>query len=224
MRSIKLQNKKLQALLQSITETFYSGEIKHLTQTGSFEKKDTLITKYHGASNEYLYEAFKYPLRDFGYPRSSKMFSLTESNLSAEKVARFSEAIDETKKIGRFLGIQRNALIASYPDGGYIGWHHNGNAPGYNILFSYSLDGDGGFSYWNYDTKSVVTIKDEPGWNVKVGYYPSEIKDPNRVYWHAAKTAKHRVSVAYVIDHKEMWKNMIEDVTMGEYDESITTQ
>lgn len=218
MKSIKLKNARLEKQLSYITELFYEGEIARLVKNFDF-RKDNLIQNCHPTSEEYLLKAFKFKLSDYAFPRDvrgatieSLLLNVSSNNKIANEINRSS------KRLGQTLGTEREALSMYYPEDGFIGWHHNGNAPGYNLLVSYSLDGDGGFSYWDYNTKSIHTIQDKPGWNVKVGYYPNQRKEPNRVYWHMAKTKNPRVSIAWVIDQKEMWKNMIDEITGGDYD------
>jgi hypothetical protein len=127
-------------------------------------------------------------------------------------------------KIGLYLGTPTNALTMAYPDKGFIGWHHNGNAPGFNILMTYSQDGDGCFKYYDCFEKKIVTMPDVVGWSVKVGYYPDERKETERVYWHCAETKKQRISVAWVINHRPMWENMIDSITEGDFDKSVLHQ
>jgi hypothetical protein len=219
MNPIPLKNEKLTTLLSSLTNLFYTEKVSEITKN----QKEIVDSEssYHGTSDEYLHEAFGRPLKNYGFPRSSWGLGLTGRAFIQEEAKLFDPILKESLRLGKYLGVQRNALIMSYPDNGYIGWHHNGNAPGHNILFSYSQDGDGGFYYWDYELKKIVELKDKPGWNVKVGYYPSLIDEPNRVYWHMAKTKKQRVSIAFVIDHTLMWKNMIDDISKGDYDPVI---
>lgn len=218
MKSIELKNPRLEKLLSHTTELFYSDDIKNLMNKCR-DRADNLITDCHPTSEEYLLKAFKLKLSDYSFPRACRGCTI-ETILQgiAPNSVTANEIKKTTKRLGRTLGTEREALSMYYPEDGFIGWHHNGNAPGYNLLVSYSLDGDGGFSYWDYKTKSVKTIFDRPGWNVKVGYYPNQRKEPERVYWHMAKTKRVRVSVAWIIDQKEMWKNMIDEITGGDYD------
>lgn len=220
MKNIPLKNGRLETLLSNTIKLFYTGEAKKITDEVK-ERKDTLIKDHHACSDEYLFEAFKLNVKDFGYPRAAHGCNVLEVNKNTLHRVELPIIQKNVSSIGQFLGTPVNALTMSYPDNGYIGWHHNGNAPGHNILFSYSQDGDGNFSFWDYDTKSIVRLYDKPGWNVKVGYYPSERTETDRVYWHMAQTKKHRVSIAFIINQKEMWKNMIDEITLGDYDENI---
>jgi hypothetical protein len=126
------------------------------------------------------------------------------------------EKIAELKKLDTELlawsGCRNNAVKMLYPKGGYMGWHHNANAAGYNILLSWSEKGLGFFRYQDPITKEIVTMQDTPGWTCKVGYY-GRFDEPNRTYWHCA-SAEHeeRFTLGYIIPHEGMWNDMTEDI------------
>lgn len=109
-------------------------------------------------------------------------------------------------------GSRNCAVKMLYPKGGYMGWHHNANAPGYNILLSWSKDGLGYFRYQDPKTKEIVTMNDTPGWTCKVGYY-GPWHEPDRIYWHCAN-AKHeeRFTLGYIIPHEGLWEDMWTDI------------
>lgn len=216
MKSIKLKNGRLETLLSNTIELFYNDSVRELSKTLP-DRKDKLIPDLDPCSDDYLFTAFKLKLSDYGYPRALRgtpQADMEKMRPENKTIAKLPVAIS---RISRFLGSPNNALSMYYPEDGFIGWHHNGNAPGYNILMTYSIDGDGGFSFWDYDTKSIHTIPDKKGWSVKVGYYPNERKEADRVYWHMAKTKKERITIAWVINQKEMWKNMIDEISQGDY-------
>lgn len=217
MKSIKLKNPRLENLLSGTIDLFYNDSVREMCKIVP-AKKDNLIPNLDPCSDEYLYEAFKLKLRDFGYPRALHGIGRGDMERIKPNNAKVQLLAKSVGRISRFLGTQYNALSMYYPENGFIGWHHNGNASGYNILITYSIDGDGGFSYWDYKTKSIMTIPDKIGWSVKVGYYPNERKEPERVYWHMAKTKKERITIAWVLNQKDMWKNMIDEITGGDYD------
>lgn len=125
----------------------------------------------------------------------------------------------------KFLGGHSVALAAFYPPGGYIPWHHNGNAPGYNILLHYSTEGDGSFYSWH--DGQVVEYKDKKGeWVVRSGRFmdtigtradtPHRQTTPhvgvNEASWHAARTNCWRFTLSTIIDHEDFWLDVIEDI------------
>lgn len=126
---------------------------------------------------------------------------------------------DEHRNKLRELDNNLNSLFASkfnavkmyYPENGFMGWHNNWNCPGYNILLSYTKEGDGFFRYQNPETKEIVTIDDTPGWSVKAGYY-GEKSEPDKVYWHCARAYEERLTLGYVIPDEYFWQMTLEDI------------
>jgi hypothetical protein len=214
MRPIQLRNESIIKTLGSISDVIYQDDLLNELVSESKEDRSELIDKaIHPASDEYFHCAKNdFSIETFAFPRDALMSSINASKTASESIKRYK------RKLQRVLGGRNSALTALYPSDGYIGWHHNGNAPGYNILFSYSLDGDGCFKYYDYETKEIKVVQDQVGWNVKVGYYPSENIEPENVYWHAAETKNPRLSVAFIVDDRNIWKSMINDITNGEYD------
>ena len=108
---------------------------------------------------------------------------------------------DLNDRMMNFLSTKHNALCAIYPPGGFISWHNNANAPGYNLIFSYSEDGDGYFEYVHPETKEVVRCQDEVGkWTCKAAYF-GPYDEPEKVLYHAASSENSwRVTVSYIFD------------------------
>ena len=52
---------------------------------------------------------------------------------------------------------------------------------------------------------------DQPGWQVKVGYFGGH-HEPNKKIWHCAATNTHRITFGYVIPDKFMWDMMCDDI------------
>lgn len=221
MKFIPLKNQRLKKLLSSITDVLYTPNYKKIIGVTK-DRKDDLQPNTYGCSDEYLKKAFKLDISEYGFPRSCLGLGMKEITPQTLKIIEpISKTVD---RIGLFLGTPTNALVMAYPDKGYIGWHHNGNAPGFNILMTYSEDGNGWFKYWDREKQEIVTMQDEPGWTCKVGYYPSQRNEKDKVYWHCAQTEKQRISVAWVINHRPMWENMIDSITDGDFDKSVLNQ
>lgn len=218
MIPVELKSVRLQTLLSNITNIFYTGQIRDISQSIRDPKPDELMPDLHPTSKEYLERAFTLPLREFGFPRRQKGFGMAESTCPPQYYEVTQTVRKMSGRIGEFLGTPIQALIMSYPDNGWMGWHHNGNAHGYNILLSYSQDGDGVFKFYDYEKQEISFLQDNPGWNARVGYFPDQRKEPKRVYWHSVDTAKQRVTLAWVLNHKSMWLSMINEITNGEYD------
>lgn len=212
MKKIKLNNKSILDILNSMSIVVYEPTTLDKIFLMVDDRKCSVINEYPGYSDEYLYKAKEQDILLFGYPRAVLATPMNYSETLHDVISK------QVGRLQRKLGARDNALSMMYPKNGFIGWHHNGNAPGYNVLFSYSLDGKGRFKFFDYETESIQVIEDEPGWNVKVGYYPSEQKEPNRLYWHEAETENPRLSIAFIINNRELWRNMISDITNGDYD------
>jgi hypothetical protein len=115
------------------------------------------------------------------------------------------------KKLIGFLGAKYGAVKMYYPKEGFLGWHNNANAPGYNIIMSYTENGGGYFEYEHPISKEIVRLQDPGGWTIKVGYFGGH-DEPDQVFWHAAKTDEPRLTLAYVIPDAWMWEEMIADI------------
>lgn len=134
-----------------------------------------------------------------------------------EEIRRVNNEVDD--KLRNFLGARYAALKAFYPCNGYIAWHTNWNAPGYNIIFTYSKGGDG---YWRHidpigsnthkpDPEKLVHIPDQPGWHCKIGYYGTKA-ETDKLVWHSAYTNEPRITMGYVIYDEAIWRNMVEEI------------
>lgn len=148
-----------------------------------------------------------------GFPPAIRGHELTEysgkQKFNQELVDRVDDVVYGLEKE---LAVKRNALAVYYPPGGYIGWHTNWNAPGYNVLFSYSLTGDGEFKYYDIEESKIIHMPDKKGvWTAKVGYYGS-VDEPEKVCWHAATTNSPRLTFAYLLPDGPMWEMMVDDL------------
>lgn len=108
---------------------------------------------------------------------------------------------DLNDRMMNFLSTKHNALCAIYPPGGFISWHNNANAPGYNLIFSYSESGSGWFDYVHPVTKEVIRCQDVPGeWTCKAAYF-GPYNEPTSLLYHAASSEDDwRVTVSYIFD------------------------
>jgi|688.fasta_scaffold05682_19 hypothetical protein len=214
MKVINVENEKIKSILSQIERYYLSDNVSKLVDDWEMKRlEDSLITSYHPCSDKYLFEAHKLDVLQFCHPRAVL-------GISIKDMAYFNLrelVMIETKllSLGKIISSTKNSLSIIYPENGYIGWHHNGNAPGYNALFTYSVDGSGNFKYWDRETKSITTIQDNPGWNIKVGYFPS-IEDENKLFWHAAETKSKRISIAYILDNEEAWKKATDRILSKE--------
>lgn len=149
-----------------------------------------------------------------GFPKILKGFTGLKHNDGHH--TNGSEIKDATNvlnsKLIEFLSCRNNALNACYPPGGFISWHNNANASGYNIIITYSETGEGWFDYWDIEKKERVRIQDKPGWQAKMTYF-GPYEDPDKLCYHAAYTDCYRITVAFVFaEADEFWEEVIADL------------
>ena len=107
---------------------------------------------------------------------------------------------------------RQNALFTIYPPGGFISWHNNANASAFNLIFTWSETGEGDFTYLDRNRNKLVTIKDEPGWQAKGGFFASYRENPRHLVYHSAKTDCWRITIAFILDRSEFSRQMQEEI------------
>jgi hypothetical protein len=165
-------------------------------------------------SKEYL-DKIVYDYRDHsGYPRMLYGFELAADKFRYDDIATEAEITKEYEEVCEeltsFLGVHRRALSCVYPPGGFISWHNNANASGYNVIFTWSENGDGQWEHIDPITKEHVIIKDVPGWQCKYGYYGSYDDGLDKVLYHCAHTNCLRMTFGFVFNRDESGKRMAE--------------
>lgn len=123
-----------------------------------------------------------------------------------EKYSKLNEELAST------ICVRNNALTQLYPPGGFISWHNNANAPGYNFIFSWSETGDGSFSYIDGKTGEEVVMQDNKGWNCKAGYFGFYGDSWDKLCYHSAKTNCWRLTVSFILDMHETGMGMQQEV------------
>jgi len=164
-------------------------------------------------SDEYMHQIIGMGREHDGFPRVLKGFTglKHEGGDMRGKIIKDASRTLNTKLM-EFLSCRNNALNACYPPGGFISWHNNANAKGYNIIITYSENGNGWFDYWDIEKQERVRIQDVPGWQAKMTYF-GPYDDPDKLCYHAAYTDDYRITVAFVFDEAdEFWEEVIEDL------------
>jgi hypothetical protein len=195
-------NEELLGILNDFSDWFYQQDVSVIPLKGKPDENE-----YH-TSAEYLASIDKN--KHVGFPEIT--FGQDMNHAQGTPIL-FRDKITETnKKLSAFFNARNPAVKMYYPAGGYMGWHTNWNAAGYNILMSHSKTGAGFFRYIDPITGETVTIDDEPGWTAKVGYF-GEKKEPDKIVWHCARAYCERITFAYIVPDEEMWELMIEDLS-----------
>jgi len=96
----------------------------------------------------------------------------------------------------RIFGANNNSLTSYYPPKGFVGWHTNWNAFGYQCIMTWSESGDGYFTYYDKKTNDIVTEYDVKGWQARWYRFGRE-DEPEHHCWHAAWTNCPRFTLAF---------------------------
>lgn len=226
IREIDINNEELLELLNKYVELSESESFKQTTQLHVETQKDALPgERERWTSDEYLHDLRTGRLGEHeGFPdhfvainlkpnQPEFMYQSFKKDADHETSMKVKETIYRLNEdMMHFLAVRNNALSAFYPPEGYISWHNNWNAPGYNLIFSWSETGDGWFKHYDPNTGRIITHHDKPGWQLKAGYFGSWEGDPNKVCWHAASTNCRRITVSFIFDHSDMALNLQDDV------------
>ena len=202
MQTIEIKNNQLREILDRFLPT-----LLHVDRS-KFPYNSGNITPEYACGQEYL-EHMQSKKVD-GFPEKTFGIDLLKYLTPHESIRQALKKLDED--LLAWSGSRNNAVKMLYPKGGYMGWHHNANAPGFNILLSWSEKGTGYFRYQDPITKELITIQDTPGWTCKVGYYGGW-NEKDKIIWHCAN-AEHeeRFTLGYIIPHEGMWQDMYEDI------------
>lgn len=205
MISIEINNPELRNILDTFMDVLLACDRSKFP----YDKKD--ITSDYACSMEYLEHMQGKQVT--GFPEKTHGVDLMRFNPPQRELRDALSKLDED--LISWSGSRNNAVKMLYPKGGYMGWHHNANAPGYNILLSWSKEGKGYFRYQDPITKEIVTMQDAPGWTCKVGYY-GPFHEPNRMVWHCANAEQEeRFTLGYIIPHRGMWEDMMADIAQS---------
>ena len=203
MKQIQINNQELTNVLNNISDWFNNFDLtNHVNMRGEPD-----VDEYY-TSQKYFNSIDKEAHDGFGATFSYGLDINDSSNVHRLVVEK---RIEIDKALKPILSTPNSAVKMFYPKGGFMHWHNNHNVPGYNILLSYTQNGNGFFRYKDPLTNDTITMHDEPGWTAKVGYYGSN-DEPDKIYWHCARAYEDRFTLGYVIPHQEMWQMMCDDI------------
>jgi len=198
METIEIKNKNLKKLLNNYSDWFEDVDKSLIKIQGEAD------TNEYYTSEEYLKTIDK--KKHEGFPEKSHGIDLVFCDSPNEKIRERIRQVD--LDFNSVLGSKHCAVKMYYPAGGYMGWHNNHNAAGYNILFSYTKEGNG---FFRYKTNEIVTMPDKPGWTAKVGYYGNN-DEPDKLFWHCARAYEDRLTLGFVIPNPYFWEMMVDDI------------
>jgi len=209
MKVVSLNHPELRQILDNFSLWFFNQDLKELEEHLTPDARKRIGDKDGTTSLDYLKKALSTPV-EYGYPKSTCGVEMMNGVgvVPTKFVRKAKEANDALME---FFGARNNALQMYYPAGGYIGWHNNCNASGYNIVLSCNPEGDGEFEHYDHINNKLNVFKDEKNWNVKVGYFGSA-KEQDKIYWHCARTRTPRITFSYVVYDKNIWNDMVADI------------
>ena len=208
MRWINVSD-ELQDILRPYTEWFFNQDLSDLREAIDTKRAGeyNVIT---GCDEKYLNMIVEKDGEHIGFPEHTKSIDILMDGRAPEHHRKECQKLNQ--ELCSYLGARNQAVQVYYPEGGFMSWHNNWNASGYNILMSYTKRGNGFFKYRDPLTHEIVEMKDKPGWSCKVGYY-GKGREPDKVYYHCAVSYEDRLTLGFVIPHLEIWRNMIEDIS-----------
>ena len=210
MKLVDIKNEEVLAIITEYSDWFFNQDLTDLDEISKHEGRHQGYTLETGCGLDHLEEIVSKDGQHIGYPEKTISVDIaSEDRVSSEHKKKCR---DMATTLCSYLGARNQAVNVYYPAGGFMGWHNNWNASGYNIILSYSKEGNGFFRYRDPITKEIVNMKDSPGWTCKVGYF-GKGREPDKVVYHCAGSHEPRLTLGFVIPHLEMWQDMIADIS-----------
>jgi len=214
MKSVNIKNKEILSILDEFINLWWN------------EKDSDLQKFYLGAKNEnrddYISDEYKMKIMNMGsyhdgYPEKLRGYSIKLDNNDNPKSLDLSinrGYLKINEKISTILSTKHNALCAIYPPEGFISWHNNANASSYNLIFTWSENGNGYWKHVDPYTGEDVIVQDVQGWQCKAFYFGAYEDKPEDLVYHMASTDCWRMTVSYMFDrhHKQFCEDVIEDI------------
>lgn len=208
MQKIVIGNSRVLALLDELKDLYLKKY--YIPQTnpmiGSWEDDANDWT-----SSEYRDKIIGMGRNHEGGPENARSYPLKPDHYNGKDPQYYLDFVWIDTAIKTELGVKTNALSQLYPPKGFIGWHNNANAPGYNLIFTWSETGDGWFKYIDKYGEEI-TMPDTKGWSLKAGYFGSY--DDDYTCYHAAYTDCWRMTHSFVVaDDEDYWKDCIDYIS-----------
>tara|TARA_B110000908_G_C10238119_1_gene444531 strand:+ start:678 stop:1355 length:678 start_codon:yes stop_codon:yes gene_type:complete len=224
MTEVVIKNKELLETLNGFKDMFFAIPDYDDPQYRMHSSPKALEDPEYFCGEDYLQFQKSLGLKHSGFPEEH--MSMPVNNAYKHDPEKFTEYRERVKfQFAAELGAHTSALLNYYPPRGFVGWHTNWNANAYQVLFTYSKDGNGYFRYWDNEKREVVHIQDKVGWQCR-HYYFGKHDEPDHHCWHAAYAGGERITLAYKFVNKtihapenqmamDMRDRMIEEI---EYD------
>lgn len=199
MVEVVVRNKRLLGMLNSFVDEYHSLEGSTLESNAMYSKSEHKVRGEYYCGEEHLHYMMDNWKTHHGFPEEH--YAIPISKLVKQDPNTFVEYRNKVREqFTAEIGAMHSALTNYYPPGGFVGWHTNWNASCYQILFTWSKDGNGYFRYWDDQEKKIVHIQDKPGWQCR-HYYFGPKDEPEHHCWHSAYTLSPRITLAYKFDN-----------------------
>ena len=198
---LTIKNKDFLRTLEETSDMF----IEHKDLMGQLAKNLGNVPIGEGkkyTEPETYYEALEQAENHTGFPTRGYAFQVFDGLISHSKI--FYPLNEHTKyNLVQQFNANSNSLTSYYPPKGYIEWHTNWNAFGYQIIFTWSESGDGYFRYFDKEKNDFVTHEDKKGWQAR-WYRFGRLNEPEHHCWHSAWTECPRLTLAYKFSYKSV--------------------
>ena len=205
MTEIVIRNEGLLQTLNDTVEMFLEHR-ELMTELSDNLQRDVPVEEWEKFCKEdYLHEMIATGVDHAGFPETGYGFQVAQGVRQRPDV--FTPLKDWTKnQLPMMFGARSNSLTSYYPPNGFVGWHTNWNASAYQIIITWSENGDGYFSYYDKETDTIITEQDVKGWQARWYRFGRE-DEPQHHCWHTAWTNSPRFTLAF----KFPYNNVNED-------------
>lgn len=194
MAEITIRNKELLSTLDGFVEDMFNNSTYNDPKCFTFREESDMDKGEYYCSEEYLQDCLSRFPTLVGPP--DRYFAIPIAKLVREYPDQWTDYMQKVKyDFAADLGAHTSALLSYYPPGGFVGWHTNYDANAYQVLFTWSKDGNGFFRYRDKDG-SIVTEQDVPGWQARHYYFGAEHEIEDHC-WHSAYAGGERLTLAY---------------------------
>ena len=194
MSEVVIRNKDLQKVLDGFSDEMLSKPSHNDEKYWTFHEWQDIGKGEYYCSRDYLDDCLS---RDGLVGPPDRYFAQPISKMVREDRDMWEGFMQKVKyDFASELGAHTSALLSYYPPGGFVGWHTNYDANAYQVLFTWSENGDGYFRYYDKHKDEIVTIPDVPGWQCRHFYFGAE-HEVDKHCWHAAYAGCQRITLAY---------------------------
>ena len=214
MLDVEIKNKDILKSLDNYLHFYYNKE-RYFSTGWKLQGNDFINNRELWISDEHRDKIVNQGTKHLGFPEAGIYYNIVPRK-KVNPILPPSELIQNyntfNTELQEKLCTKYNSLCLLYPPGGFISWHNNANAYGYNLVFTWSETGDGYFKYRDPHTEKDVLIQDVKGWQCKAGYFGGYSEPKEKLLYHTASTDCWRITVSYIFTREDMSLGIQEDV------------